>query len=126
MTVCSLVTHTDHRLNFQMDRETDRQTALTFAAAELDISIVRTDEEMAREAIKDAVNELLRNNFDKLVSILYRMDVDERRLKELLKSNPDTDAAIIITDLMIERQLKKIKYRQEFRTDQSQSDEEKW
>jgi len=59
--------------------------------------------------------------------ILYRMDVSEIKLKQLLNENPGTDAALIITDLMIERQEQKMISRQQFRKkDENISDDEKW
>ena len=71
-------------------------------------------------------NELIQNNFQKLVSILYRIDINETELKCLLKENPGTDAGDIIAYLIIERQLQKIKSRQRFRDDPQIPDEEKW
>jgi len=61
------------------------------------------------------------------VSILYRIDVNERKLKFLLQENVGEDAAVIIADLIIERQLQKIKSREAFRQNWSDEDgEEKW
>ena len=76
--------------------------------------------------LADHINRLVQYDFQKLVSILYRIDVSESRLKLLLKENPTTDAGIIIADMMIERQLQKIKSRREFRRDENISDDEKW
>ena len=76
--------------------------------------------------LADAINELLNNDFQKLISILYRMDINEAKLRLLLKDNPGSDAAMIIANLMIERQAQKIKSRQEHRRDSSISDEESW
>jgi hypothetical protein len=73
------------------------------------------------------INELIQNDFAKLVLILYRLDVSESKLKILLKEYPDADAATIIAELIIERQLQKIKTRQTFRGDDTFIDEnEKW
>jgi hypothetical protein len=48
-------------------------------------------------------------------------------LKSLLKNHPDLDAGVIIADLIIERQLQKIKSRREFPTrDNNIDDSEKW
>jgi len=80
-----------------------------------------------KQVLADKINELINNDFQKLVSILYRMDVSEMKLKQLLKENAGTDAGIIIADLMIERQEEKIKFRQQFnKRDENISDEEKW
>ena len=73
------------------------------------------------------INYLIEHDFQKLVSVLYRVDVNEKKLKHLLKENIGEDAGLIIADLIIERQLQKIKSRQQFRErDNNISDEEKW
>ncbi|MGZ3923575.1 MAG: hypothetical protein ACXVBJ_07370 [Flavisolibacter sp.] len=72
------------------------------------------------------INDLLLNDFNRLVQILYRVDVSEQKLKNLLKDNPQTDAAVIIADLLIERQDQKIKTKQSFRSNDNIASEEKW
>ena len=78
------------------------------------------------EKIADQVNGLIQNDFERLVIILYRIDINESRLKLLLKENQDVDAGRIIADLIIERQLQKLKSRKEHRKDENISDDEKW
>lgn len=72
------------------------------------------------------INELIQTDFQRLVYILYRIDVNESKLKYLLKENAGDDAGMIIAELIIERQLQKIKSRQENRRDKTISDEEAW
>lgn len=73
------------------------------------------------------INELIMHDFSFLVHILYRMDVSEQKLKKLLQENKDTDAGKIIAVMVIERQLQKIKSRQEnSREDHSINEDEKW
>jgi hypothetical protein len=77
--------------------------------------------------LADKINDLVLKNFQLLISVLYRMDISETRLRSLLQHNPGTDAGLIIADLMIERQLQKIKSRQQFRQRDNNIDEdEKW
>jgi hypothetical protein len=78
------------------------------------------------QLLYDRINELINNDFQKLVSILYRMDVDENKLRELLKKNPGTDAGIIIARLMIARQEQKIRSRKAHKPGKDISDDEKW
>ena len=82
--------------------------------------------DLLKEQLSSHINFLIQSDFQKLVSILYRVDVSESKLKHLLKENPGYDAANIITDLIIERQLQKIKSRREQRNDENISDDEKW
>jgi len=93
---------------------------------ELDIVISGTDESLIRQLVADRINDLLNTDFQKLISILYRVDVSETKLKSLLRDNPGSDAGLIIADLMIERQAQKIRSRQEHRRDPNISDEEGW
>jgi len=73
------------------------------------------------------INDLIKNNFEKLVTYLYRIDVNEQKLKSLLQQKPDEDAGNIIATLIIERQEQKIKTRQQFSQQDSNFDEEeKW
>ena len=82
--------------------------------------------ELLKERLSSHINFLIQSDFQKLVSILYRVDVSESKLKHLLKENQGFDATNIITDLIIERELQKIKSRQEYRNDKNISDDEKW
>jgi hypothetical protein len=82
--------------------------------------------EMLKEKLADYINHLIQADFEKLVSLLYRIDVSEAKLKYILKENPGEDAGDIIAELIIERQLQKIKSRQEHRRDSAISDEDAW
>jgi len=82
--------------------------------------------ELLKERLSSHINFLIQSDFQKLVSILYRVDVNESKLKNLLKENQGFDAANIITDLIIERELQKIRSRQEYRNNENISDDEKW
>ena len=70
------------------------------------------------------INNLILHNFNRLIQLLYRIDVSEPKVKLMLKENPDKDAGLIIARLIIERQLKKIETRKQF--GDGQSEEEKW
>ena len=62
-----------------------------------------------QQLVADHVNNLIQHNFQKLITVLYRVDVSEIKLKQLLQENPGLDAAKIIGGLIIERQIQKIK-----------------
>jgi hypothetical protein len=73
------------------------------------------------------VNELIQKDFQKLVNILYRLDVSEPKLRYMLKMHNEEDAGKIIATLIVERELQKIKTRQQFRKNDKEIDEdEKW
>ena len=80
-----------------------------------------------RRQLSVAINEMILSDFDKLVMLLYRLDINETKLRKILNENPSQDAGNMIADLIIERQLEKIKSRQQFsQRDNNISEEEKW
>jgi len=93
-----------------------------------DVSIPgKTTREQMEIFLSEKINYLVANDFTKLVQILYRIDVSEPKLKALLKQNSGTDAGRIIAALVIERQVEKLRSRQQFRTDDNNiNEEEKW
>ncbi len=77
--------------------------------------------------LKEYINSLILHHFEQLVSLLYRIDVSEAKIKLLLQQQPGEDAAKIIASLIIERQLQKIKTRQQFsQRDNDFDGAEKW
>ena len=103
------------------------EQVLQEVSRELGIIVTENDHSFGKQRLAEKINELINNDFQNLVSILYRMDVSEMKLKQLLKENAGIDAGPIIADLMIERQEEKIKSRQQFsKRDENISDDEKW
>jgi len=96
-------------------------------ANEFDLPALMKNEKPDEQWLAGKINELLVHDFARLVSILYRVDVSEPKLKSLLKQHPGTDAANIIASLLIERQLEKKRSREQYRSKTSDTDEnEKW
>ena len=72
------------------------------------------------------INELLRTDFHALVQLLYRIDVDEKKLKELLEANAGIDSASIIAALIISRQLEKIATKKQYGPGQDPGADDSW
>lgn len=64
-----------------------------------------------REALIRRIEFLLRENTGKLKSLLYRIDVDESRLGEKLRSGKEGFEAEVIADEIIRRQMQKTRTR---------------
>ncbi len=86
------------------------------------ISLAELEEKLAAH-----INQLIQHDFEKLVSLLYRIDVSEHKLKNLLQQYADENAGKIIAQLIIERQQEKINSRKQFgKKDELADDDEKW
>lgn len=77
--------------------------------------------------LTEKINFLIVNDFNKLIFILYRADINEQKLNRLLAENKKEDAGKIIAALFVQRQLEKIKSRKEnIANSSNDSQEERW
>ena len=77
--------------------------------------------------LSDKINFLIVSDFNKLISILYRTDISEKKLQLLLAENVGEDAGKLIALLFIERQLQKIRSRRDNRRDPNNiAEEDRW
>jgi hypothetical protein len=79
------------------------------------------------QSLADKINFLIVNDFNKLISILYRADIDEKKLNLIFEENKNEYAGKLIALLFIERQMQKIKSREALKGKiNTDSEEEKW
>ena len=78
------------------------------------------------QKLSEAINYLIQHDFSRLVQILYRADISESRLKEMLAENPGHDAGLIIAELVVEREREKIFSRLQNKRDDDIPEDEKW
>jgi hypothetical protein len=69
------------------------------------------------QQLSNHINHLINTDFEKLVYYLYRIDVNETKMKQLLQQQGGENAAQLIARLIIDRQFQKIKSRAEHRSD---------
>ena len=87
---------------------------------QLDTSYLQLEEqadytyEQAYAKVFRVVSSLLDTDFQRLVSILYRIDVSEQRLKEALAAGAEAPSEVI-TKMIIERELQKVATRKKYR-----------
>lgn len=80
-----------------------------------------------RENLLVLLNQLINQDFSILLQLLYRIDINEKKIRLLLEKNPTEDSASIIADLIIERQLQKIASRKLFKESHDRDcGEERW
>lgn len=88
---------------------------------------IQASEKDFLEILAAKINELILNDFNKLISILYRADIDEKKLNLIFEKNKNEAAGKLIALLFIERQMQKIKWREALKGKvNTNSDEEKW
>jgi len=76
--------------------------------------------------LSEQIHFLIQNDFNKLIRLLYTIDVSESKLKFLLKEKQDEDAGKLIASLIIERQIQKMQTRKDFKSKNEESEEERW
>jgi hypothetical protein len=80
-----------------------------------------------RQKLAQYINGLINHDFHTLISILYRLDINEKKLKELLAAQPAADAGELIAGMIIDRQLQKIILRKQFTQNPGAiAEEDKW
>lgn len=84
-------------------------------------------ENLDAKALVEYVNNLITSDFPALLNLLYRLDVSEHKLKDMLEQHPGEDAGRIIAALMIERQQQKLQSRAAFRKKETDiPEEDRW
>ncbi len=81
------------------------------------------DEQVLFKMISVEVNRLILDDFNGLINILYRLDINEEKLRNALMADPG-NAGDIIAGMILERQEQKRKNREMFKGGDSR--EERW
>lgn len=89
-------------------------------------SLPEGDKDLLTDQLSVYINDLLINDFNQLVYILYRVDISENKLKQTLIENKEKEAGKLIAGMLIERQLEKMKSRKAHPFDREIPDDEKW
>ena len=63
------------------------------------------------QAVAHAVLQLLQHDLNRLLNILYRVDVDERQVKQAMKAPTQDEVALQVARLIIKRELQKAQTR---------------
>jgi hypothetical protein len=92
---------------------------------EFHLAPCRTREELLNQ-LSSSINYLIETNFPQLVNILYRLDISEPSLKQTLRENLGKNTGELIAKMVIERQLQKLKSREQFKSSADIPDDEKW
>jgi hypothetical protein len=93
----------------------------------LDITMSTTSSmQELKQKLSAHINHLISHDFEKLVFYLYRIDVNESKMRAILDNRQYENAGDLIADLIIERQLQKIEARKNIETPKNIPGDEKW
>jgi MoxR-like ATPase len=106
----------------------DEQTLVEMLNNDLAIQLPpRINMDEIKAQLASFIKQWIESDFQRLVNLLYRVDVNENKLRSILNENLDGEADMIIAKLIIERQLEKVKTRKAQRNnDATEHGEEKW
>jgi len=83
-------------------------------------------EHLTAEELAAYINEMILHDFTGLMNLLYRLDVSEDKIRKLLDEMQQEDAGKIIAAIIIERQLQKIKTKQQFKQEGDIPEKDRW
>lgn len=104
----------------------DNQSSIPEKIFSISNLIEKDKVEKIRVQLINLINELINKDFHALLQLLYRIDVDEKKIRYYLEENINEDSASVLADMIIKRQLQKIESRKDFNQKEHESDEEKW
>jgi hypothetical protein len=82
--------------------------------------------EALHQQLSAYINEMIPHRFEALVNLLYRIDVNENKIKLLLQQAGNSNAGDVIAAAIIERQLEKINTRKKWKNNTDIPEDEKW
>lgn len=96
----------------------DEQNALRWSCQLCGIATKQDfDYQELKKALTNFLNTLITEDFNKLISILYRIDVSQEKATAALSTKPNTESTgSVLAELIITRQLQKIKTRRKYKT----------
>jgi hypothetical protein len=101
-------------------------TDINLCLQQLQTNSSTQEKEDLQQKLEVYINELINQNFNGLLQLLYRVDVNEQKLKTALQQHADKNSSSVIAALIIERQLQKITAKKEYVPPSSTDKEERW
>jgi hypothetical protein len=94
----------------------------SYGLALQEVPTVETLEALLAERVNDMINK----DFSALIQLLYRIDVNEAKLRGILRDNQASDAGQLIARMILERQWQKILTRREHSQRDVPNEEGRW
>jgi len=92
---------------------------------DIDLPVTLSPDEL-KQKLAQHIDYMITHDFEKLIYHLYRIDVNEAAIRQLLDLRKGENASGLIADLIIDRQLNKIQSRKETKSDPDIPEDEKW
>ncbi|MXV37734.1 hypothetical protein GO491_03425 [Flavobacteriaceae bacterium Ap0902] len=100
------------------DKQPHSEKSLALQKVSADLLHIKLDENQDDQkqfnAMVKHVDYLIQYDFNKLLNILYRVDVSEEKLKQALSENEKSKASVVISLLLIEREIQKRAFRAKY------------
>lgn len=74
-----------------------------------------TSRDMLLQMLSNKVTSLIEHDFNALLSLLYRLDVDEKKINFALNEQVDRNAGDIIAEIILAREEKKLEWRKKIK-----------
>lgn len=91
-----------------------------------ELTDIVTIEQLNNIELTEAINHLINTDFEKLVFLLYRIDVSEQKIKSLIDNAYTTNAGELIANAIIERLAEKKASREKYKQHGEIPEDEKW
>lgn len=114
----SILTYLAEIIKLSMD------AAKIFEAFQIENTFEKPDEQWLTAFLAAEINMLIQTDFQKLLHILYRLDIDENQLKQRLRDKED--AGRLMAEMILEREKQKAISRDSFKNFPDQANAEKW
>jgi len=108
----------DQHRNQLMDNKdiTEVSTLITRDLGLIDSELIAFDSVDAfKNKLTNIIRYLLDKDFERLLRAMYRIDINEEKLKAVLASESPEDVAPNITELIIQRELQKVVTRRKYK-----------
>ena|ERR1051325_1304665 len=67
-----------------------------------------------KRLLSKRIEEMIDHEFDKFVNLLYRIDINESKVKQALSQHPFSKGVEAVADMIIQRQLQKVITRKQY------------
>ena len=87
------------------------------------LQIIDTEEKLL-DWLTQRIDFMVSHDFERLIQLLYRIDVSESKLKAMIAQNDAFESSRVVAKMILDRQKQKIYWRDKFKNDVYDNEEE--